>query len=70
MIKLDVRDYCQECPDFEADVNRNVITGPFDELIECNTVIQCENRIRCESIIKYLMEQYPNRDDRTCETSN
>ena len=60
MVKLEVEDYCQSCPEFEPDVDKDIRRGyvesfdPFDlerrERVECNTIIRCEHRGRCQSI--------------------
>ena len=44
MINLKIEDYCQECPDFEAEVEK--IT--FSDLpVKNDTLSRCKNHVRC-----------------------
>lgn len=53
MIRLEVEPYCQECQDFEADVD-----GKKIELLTCSdTVIRCKYRNRCRRLSEYLKRQ-------------
>ena len=56
MIKLDVADYCQSCPDFEADIEKYVY-GYTNDVKAVNTTIRCENSDRCRNMAKYLREK-------------
>lgn len=55
MIKLEVEEYCHECPRFEADVeNPMVIYNPFgEEAFVGDTFIRCINREKCKTLFKY-----------------
>ena len=55
MIKLDVADYCQSCPDFIADVEKFEY-GSLNE-IKINTTIRCENSDRCRNLVRRLKEK-------------
>ena len=55
MIKLDVADYCQSCPDFIADVEKFEY-GSLNE-IKINTTIRCENSDRCRNLVRRLKEE-------------
>ena len=66
MIRLEVEPYCQECQDFEADVERpecNLFFGTDPdgkkiELLTCSdTVIRCKYRNRCRRLSEYLKRQ-------------
>lgn len=61
MIILDVQDYCQNCKDFDADVEKpkRVLSGDGN-VLQTDTIIRCENRNRCEGIKKYLERQQEN----------
>ena len=58
MIKLEVKNYCQDCPDFEAVVERlekqEYIDDPAKMSVRfvkrCDTYISCAHRERCSSI--------------------
>ena len=53
MIRLLVDDYCHDCPDFEARVNKiNDDDGHI-----CSTNIYCEHEERCEAIYKHIKDE-------------
>lgn len=55
MIKLDIRPYCNDCLDFEPDVERpNTMHSDYELYICGDTVVRCENRDKCERIRKHL----------------
>ena len=56
MIKLDVADYCQSCPDFIADVEKFEY-GSLNEVKSVNTTIRCENSDRCRNLVRHLKEK-------------
>lgn len=55
MIRVEVKNYCSECVDFEPDVEKpqKMYCGN-SEVTMTDTVIRCENRKRCEHIRRYL----------------
>lgn len=67
MIELSVKEYCQECPDFDAKV-----TVRYDEIpderrckitkVICTTVT-CKHAKRCEGIKRYLERMEKDRAD-------
>lgn len=60
MIKLEVENYCQNCPHFEADVDKQSLCADGAVVI-CDTYICCEHREGCarsfESGVKKGREQ-------------
>ena len=59
MIILNVADYCQDCPEFEAHVEKDILeyeefTSDKTHLVGVNTNISCEHRDRCEEIRKFI----------------
>ena len=40
MIRLEIRDYCADCPDFEPDVEKSQALECGDEIIRSDTVIR------------------------------
>lgn len=61
-ITLDIREYCSECCDFEADVTkpeRTVLYGDTGETItrQTDTIVHCRYAKRCEAIKRYLSQQ-------------
>lgn len=72
MIRLDVQDYCQQCMDFNPDVEmpqKAYGLGPDGNEIEfilSDTVVRCRYRKRCEAIKRYLdrqKESVPNAEN-------
>lgn len=62
-IRIDVKEYCADCFDFEADVTRpermsyHSIGAPSDDpyvTFQSDTVIRCTHAKRCEGIKRYL----------------
>ena len=62
MIDLKVESYCQQCPEFEADVKKDsFVEEDFDDIhnyvIErtiTNTSVTCKHRTRCLGMVEYL----------------
>lgn len=58
MIRLEVEDYCSNCPEFWPDVDR--VSTELHSFEEDNvktivdTIITCEHELRCKSIKKYM----------------
>ena len=61
-IKLKVDPYCENCPHFEADVDKQTLyLEGYDELglsykkeQKTYTYIRCKNQEKCEQIMNYL----------------
>ena len=49
MIRLDVKQYCHDCANFEADVKRTLFIKGKPEI-----VVQCEFKDRCDLIKEYI----------------
>ena len=56
MIKSDVADDCQSCPDFEADVEKFEY-GSLSNVYAVHTTIRCMNRNRCRNLVRHLKEE-------------
>lgn len=58
MIRLQVEEYCNNCSEFEPEVDRDmlycddILRGTKMSIIE--TRVQCKHRSRCKSIKDYL----------------
>lgn len=60
MIRLIVEEYCQNCPEFEPDVNKDKqemvdidlvsFMGREKRKVFCNTTVACQHRDRCAVI--------------------
>lgn len=55
MIRLIVDKYCEDCPEFCADVKKTHVYT--DELQITNTVIMCEHRDRCKCIKEMIQNE-------------
>lgn len=56
-ISLEVKDYCQECPNFEADVDSCVARSYDGSVHSCIHYIYCVHRDKCEAIEQHLKEK-------------
>ena len=56
MIRLNVKPYCHNCLEFEADVEKpEIMYAHNEELAVTDTIISCKHRNRCEAIKKHLI---------------
>lgn len=59
MITLEVEEYCQNCPEFEAHVVKSHTIAIERRIMEeqaNKTVVECKHSARCEAIMKYVRE--------------
>lgn len=65
MIKLDVQDWCQNCPNFSPEV----ISGPIKfydaegnlvEIAMSDTVVGCKSRYFCQQVSKQVLNNNYN----------
>lgn len=56
MIRLDVEEYCQDCPAFEAKTDRSLHRS-CNHAVFTDIVVSCENADRCRAIHAYLKEE-------------
>lgn len=58
MIKLSIEEYCHNCPDFEAEVEKDTVEvydfDSFGTTEKTDTTIKCANCERCDAIRQYL----------------
>ena len=55
MIKLNVEDYCQNCPYFDPISNRlETLDFDMDHII---TYVECSDRLKCEAIHNQLKKE-------------
>ena len=57
MIQLSVRDYCQNCPCFKADVDKIAYSNG-----QADTMITCANHTQCELINNHLKKTQEVKD--------
>lgn len=57
MIKLDVRDYCQNCPNFEADVIKPVVLHNMSgkDMTVDDTIVSCVHEHICELVTQTVL---------------
>lgn len=61
MIKLEVAKYCENCPEFEADVKKETAKMYAEDsgaYTYCDTVIRCAHAERCANIRKHLLRNF------------
>lgn len=66
-IKIDVKEYCTDCCDFEADVTKPEKTYYYDcseQVCEStsDTIVRCRYSKRCEAIKRFLEKQKENKE--------
>ena len=57
MIKLDIREYCQDCTEFEPQVAQRpaqFVSLSGDTSVFGDTTVECEHRRHCEALYNYL----------------
>lgn len=52
MISLDLRPYCENCPNFEAAVEKIQLSNG-----EVLTTVRCENAVQCSNIYVHLEQK-------------
>lgn len=64
MIELDVEPYCENCPDFDADVAKSIpcFTMECSEQVNFigNTIVRCSRRYACKAIEQTIIERMKN----------
>lgn len=63
MIRISVEDYCQDCPDFEAEVKKNTLVSCAIP-ISTDTCITCKYSDRCRQIHKYMISNESKKGDK------
>ena len=57
MIKLEVEDYCQNCPNFEAKLEKDSIVAGISPTITINeTIVRCKYETMCENMYRHIKE--------------
>lgn len=64
MITLKVEDYCQNCPEFDPDVDKDryetidydMRARSSDRVVFCSTTVTCQHRHRCAAIYQKAVE--------------
>lgn len=53
MIKLDIKEYCNDCRAFEPEV----VTNYSSDMTHTDKIVRCENAKKCEIMMRYLLKQ-------------
>lgn len=67
-IKLEVREYCANCLDFEPDVTKPERTTVWSiapssaTTVQTDTIVRCRHASRCANLVRYLNRQ--NKEDK------
>lgn len=56
-IELKVDPFCENCPEFEPDVDKDIIHYELQG-DKCYTTIKCEHQGRCKSMYMHLYNVY------------
>lgn len=57
MIKLNIREYCQDCTDFDPEVAQRpaqIASLSGDTCMLGDTIVECEHRRHCEALYNHL----------------
>ena len=69
MIKLSVMDYCEDCPEFEAHVEKfdyeQEDFWSYRTFRKTTTEITCAHRDRCELVKTYLRDKLKEKEKKT-----
>ncbi len=55
MIQLDLHEYCQQCRDFDAVTEKNVLFAD-GSVMETTFTVRCRNKAHCEALVRHLKE--------------
>lgn len=56
-IELKVEPYCQDCPEFEADVKKNLLSFCGSPYVKTSTIVYCKHRDRCNAHVEHLKQK-------------
>lgn len=62
MIKLEVEEYCDDCPEFDAHVEKEVLFAGYSKKY-CNTNITCEHKDKCKRLKDMIEKEAKKRND-------
>lgn len=63
MIKLDIREYCQSCTEFEPQITQRPAQSARlsgDICVFGDTIVECEHRRHCETLYNHLKRSNSN----------
>lgn len=62
MIKLEIEEYCDNCPEFDAHVEKDVIFAGYSKKY-FKTHITCEHKDKCQCLKDMIEKEAKKRDD-------
>ena len=65
MIRLEVKEYCQDCKSFKPDIRKIETRNVFNS--RTDTYIRCCNEGWCESIVDYLKQEAAKKEEENAE---
>lgn len=58
MIKLDLEEYCQDCPEFEVkQINPDTLCGGTDKFLLGDITLTCEHIRACRNVVKFYKKK-------------
>ena len=69
MFKLEVEEYCTDCPEFEVDLEKDTyhytdnMSFTNETVYICNKTIRCKYAKRCKSMIRFLRKKEKEAKD-------
>jgi hypothetical protein len=58
MIELIVEEYCQECPEFSPDIDKDIARAWNNGKMIFNTTVFCKYAYRCKQMEKYFSRRW------------
>lgn len=62
MIELEVEEYCDDCPEFDAHIEKAVLFDGYSKEY-CNTNITCEHKDKCKRLKDMIEKEAKKRND-------
>jgi hypothetical protein len=71
MIELNVKEYCENCTEFEPETQTNVQHACFDDfmrgpevIVSANTSVTCKHAQRCECIREFIEKEMKKEQEK------
>lgn len=63
MIELHISEYCENCSEFEPDVEKIAVNSyGFGPPIKHDTLITCKHKYRCNDLVGYLENRMKEKE--------
>lgn len=70
MIKLDVKEYCQNCPGFVPETDSERIASVDGRQLVHVTTVYCKYQARCANIARYLEKEIERQHEQREELAD